>query len=485
MRAIASTASGLAKRAGIWRRLRVHHQGVRALLGRTRASAAAVLLAASLAVAGTPGCAGHEDRTKSALEALDRGAPRAAIAALDEELKVERPGDLPELKGDNALLLLDRGSIHQSVGEYRRSARDIGVADKAIDMLDLRRGAIDDIGKYLFSDDAGPYKAPAYEKLMINTMNLVNYLALGDLSGAKVEARRLAVVQKYVREHEEEKGLLGIGSYLSGFAFEASGDRSEALLFYDEALRYAQYRSLRDPLRVLTRGEPKSPGIDALVRGAEPLPPTSETGEGEILVVVGFGRVPQKVPKRIPVGLALTLVAGHMAPGDAARANALAAKGLVTWVNFPTLGPSRGSYAIPTFWLDGRPEMLEEALDVEHEVRKAWHKKEGTLILAAITRMIARAVAGEVAQAAGTAAAGKDGSPIGLLVGLATTATLTAVDTPDTRGWAALPARLAVARRRVPAGTHDVRLAARGQVKHVRVSVRPGGFVVVPHVVLR
>jgi uncharacterized protein len=446
-----------------------------------------VIAVAATVCSGLLGCAGHESRTATALNALDRGAPDEAIAALNAELGVADRADVPALVGDNALLLLDRGTVLQSVNDWKGSARDLGAADKAIDILDLSRGASSEIGKYLFSDNVGPYKAPAYEKLMVNTVNLVNYLALADTTGARVEARRLAVMQKYVREHEEEQGLLGIGSYLAGFAFEKGGDRDEALNYYDDALHHAQYASLRDPLRALTQGKKRSPGIDALVGEAGALAPTEETGEADLLIVIGFGRVPQKIPKRIPIGLALTLVADDISPNDRAQANELAAKGAVTWVNFPTLGPSKGGYSVPTFNLDGKPQSLEQALDVEAEVRAAWEKKEPTIILSAITRMMTRMAAGAITEGATKAAGGKDSgvAAVGLLLGLASTITLTALDTPDTRAWATLPARIALARLRVPAGEHEITLGARGEEKRVKVTLEKGGWALVPLMTLR
>jgi tetratricopeptide (TPR) repeat protein len=453
---------------------------LRPLTLRQRGLAAIFVAAASCS--GLLGCAGHESRVASALNALDRGAPEEAVAALDQELGVATRDELPALVGDNALLLLDRGTVLQSLDEWKASARDLEAADKAIDILDLSRGASADLGKYLFSDSAGPYKGPAYEKLMINTVNLVNYLALADTTGAKVEARRLAVMQKYVRDNEEEQGLLGLGSYLAGFAFEKGGDHDEALNHYDDALRHAQYGSLRDPLRALTQGKKRSNGIDALIGDAGPLAPVEETGEAELLIVIGFGRVPQKIPKRIPIGLALTLVAHDISPGDRDQANALAARGAVTWVNFPTLGPSKGSYAVPTFDLDGKAQKLEQALDVEAEVRAAWEKKEPTIILSAITRMVTRVAASAITEGATKAAGGKDSgvAALGLLLGLASSITLTALDTPDTRGWSTLPARLAVARLRVPAGEHVITLGARGEQKRVKVTLEKGGWALVP-----
>jgi hypothetical protein len=70
-------------------------------------------------------------------------------------------------------------------------------------------------------------------------------------------------------------------------------------------------------------------------------------------------------------------------------------------------------------------------------------------------------------------------SAIGMLAALVTQATLTAVDTPDTRSWATLPARIAVARVVLPAGRHVVRTSAQGVTRERTVELAENGFVVV------
>jgi hypothetical protein len=116
------------------------------------------------------GCAGHEARLTTALDALDRAAPEEAVAALNGELEVGSDTELPaDLEGDNALLLLDRATVLQSLDRYQDSARDFGAADKAIDLLDLSANAADEIGRYLFSESVARYRAPAFEKLLINS----------------------------------------------------------------------------------------------------------------------------------------------------------------------------------------------------------------------------------------------------------------------------------------------------------------------------
>src|SRR5262245_15140754 len=213
--------------------------------------AASLATAAALTLAG---CGGHELRTLPVRTALDAGQPRNAIQAVNEALGVKGDKELPkDLGGDNALLVLDRGTIQQSLTQFKLSQQDFQASDKAIDMLDLAHNAGDSIGEYVFSASAARYVAPPYEKLLINTLNMLNYLESADLAGAKVEARRMSVMQRYIKDElkETKNSIVGLGSFLAGFVYEKSGDADEALRYYDEALDYAAYPELAEPLKVL------------------------------------------------------------------------------------------------------------------------------------------------------------------------------------------------------------------------------------------
>jgi uncharacterized protein len=415
--------------------------------------------------------------------ALDAGDAKGAVKAVNEELEVASDKHLPkDIKGDNALLVLDRGSIQQGLVQFDLSKQDFEAADKAIDMLDLARNAGDSIGEYVFSSSSGKYQAPPYEKLMINTLDMINYLEQRDLNGARVEARRLSVMQKYYRDslNQPNNPVLGLGSLLAGFTFEKSGETDEALRYYDEALAFSGFSSLEDSVaRLAAQGSYRSPRLKALLeKRGESSEPAGDGGE--VLFVVGYGRVPHKVAERIPIGLALTLFADALSPNDVAGANKLAAQGLVTWINFPTLAPGRGNYSIPSVRLDNRFIQLEEAVNIDREVRTEWKKIEGKIIVSAITRMVARLLVGKGIEAA----AGRE-SVVGLLGSLAAQATLSALDTPDTRSWETLPARVAVARVRLPAGRHQVLLDARGWQRSQEIVVEKGGWQVVSLMALR
>ncbi len=472
----------------------------------SRWRAPTVLFAATLTLAG---CASHSDRTKEARSALDAGQPKRALELYNEALEVDGAEQLPkEISGDKILFVLDRAIVLQQLDRYELSSRDLQIADKQIEVLDLSRGAGADLGRYLFSDDTGPYRAPAYEKLMINTMNMVNYLVRADLNGGRIEARRLSVMQKYLADRKDPSlSLLGPGSYLSGFVFEKSGRAQEALRYYDEALQYGQYRSLHEPVRRLAESASfRSPRIRAILGNADPklAPPTPppvpedeksapersdppapakatppDTSElAEVLVIVSFGRVPAKIAKRVPIGLALTWVSGSLSPHDQNQASALAAQGLVTWVNYPELGKARGKYEIPQFAVDGRWQKLEGIVAVDREADLAWQSAKGAIVGSAITRLITRIAAGEVVRR------GSGGGALGMLLSLGTQASMVAADTPDTRSWSTLPARMAFGRVWLPPGTHSIWLGARGVGKTQRVSLKKGGYAVVNLTVL-
>jgi uncharacterized protein len=454
----------------------------------------ALWFAASLLAFPSLGCAGHSAHTLEARAALDRGDPKLALELYNKELDVKSGKELPPvLKGDKVLFVLDRSLIQQALSEYKWSSRDLEVADKKLEMLDFSKSAIEDVGKYLFSDDTGEYRAPPYEKLLVNTMNMVNYLSVHDLSGAKVEARRLAVMQEYFRnQRNDAAAMLAPGSYLAGFAFEKSGRGDIAIRYYDEALQFGALPSLVEPVRRLV-GETgysgkytgrflqmadanggglgqkvamEAPAQGELAPGVQPdelkpeaaidAPTSPEVADGELLVIVNYGRVPAKVAKRIPIGLALTYASLWLSAAQVTQANQLAAKGLVMWVNYPELEPTRGEPRAPSVKIDGKFFPVEEALDVEGETRKAYEQEKGRIMASAITRLIARALAGEAVQAASN----DDG--VGLLLNLGTQIALTSMDTPDTRSWSTLPARIGLVRAKLPPGPHQVEIQANG-----------------------
>jgi hypothetical protein len=129
-------------------------------LSLASAATLSVLLAAA-------GCAGYAGSVKEVRSSLLAGDKERALEMADKALEVDKPDELPQkLKGDNALLVVERATIKQGLEQYKASAVDFRASDKHLELLDLKNDTMGNIGKFLFSDDTTVYKAPAYEKLL-------------------------------------------------------------------------------------------------------------------------------------------------------------------------------------------------------------------------------------------------------------------------------------------------------------------------------
>ena len=200
------------------------------------------------------GCATYSDRTDAARDAVQRGDVAGGIGQLNRFLKVRKAEDLPSRwTKDYELVVLERATMLQAAGDYDLSARDFEVADKQLELLDIARDGAGKLGKYIYSDSATKYKTSPTEKLALNAMNLCNYLARGDLDGAKIEAKRFTVMRNYLRDYDPEHQHGAFGSYLAGFVYERLGQADEALRYYDEALQEREFSSLRGPIERLSQ----------------------------------------------------------------------------------------------------------------------------------------------------------------------------------------------------------------------------------------
>ena len=93
--------------------------------------------------------------------------------------------------------------------------------------------------------------------------------------------------------------------------------------------------------------------------------------------MIGYGRVPAKKALRIPIGLALTYGSMFMSAASASQANRLAAQGLVTWINMPTLPKPTRQYANPIVMIDQTSAPAEPMVAIDTEAVNAWEAHQG------------------------------------------------------------------------------------------------------------
>lgn len=389
---------------------------------RPHAARLALCAAALLAA-----CGGYAEGLAGARRALLEGRARDADAALTAALD---DGDAR----DRPLLLLERAVARQRAGEHAAAARDLMEADERLEVLDYTHATAQEVSRYLFSDDAAPYRAQPFEKLLVNALAAASSLAAERRDAAKVEARRLRVYRAFAEERRAASPSFAA-------ALDALG-----------------------PLCDLVAAAALPGGVGAGV----------PDGRAELLVLTSGGLVPHKRGARVPLGAAVVYMSsqGDLTEEERHRARALYARGAVKWLNFVELvhpapaPPPRPLWAHPA---GGEPLSAAPATSVHLDdlARRSFELARPKIFTSALTRLLTRAAVGGVSrEVTGRAAGGL----AGLLVGLAAEGALSAADTPDTRGWTSLPARLDAYWLRLPPG--EVELAWGGATR--RLSLRAG-----------
>jgi len=431
----------------------------------------------ALLVAST-GCATWAERSLAARRAAGAGDYVAAVYRMDYVLGVDSPDELPDdWKGDRPLAALERGVLLQALREYPSSARSLQAAESELELLDLRIDAIGALGEYLYSGSSHTYRTPPSERLALNPINLLNYLAVGDLDGAAVEARRFQVMREFLASLEVSSPEPdALGAYLAGFVFERSGEPARALRYYDEALANGDHPSLHAPIRRLAAlTAQRGPRVAALLADTPPAAAGSEAPRGELLIVLALGRVPHRVPARMPLGAAIGY-AGAIFTGDLGVLERSVTKVVV----YPQLVPSPSRIGAAVVRVDGRRVTLDRVAWLAEAVRSEYEAAKPKLIAAALTRLAARAAIAEGMRAAGR----QESHALGTLLALLTEGALVALDRPDTRSWTLLPARILAARVALAPGEHTVEVdytasgPGAGVVngRHMVISVPAGGF---------
>ena len=447
----------------------------------TRALLGAVL---ALCAAGLgSGCVvTYSEKMDVARELVARGDYETALKNVDSVLGLKSRDDMPEeWESETALGMLERASLLQAIGDYDRSARDISAAEAELEYLDLTKDTVGKLAKYIYSDAAEVYRIVPTEQLALSGLNMINYLAKGDLAGARVEARRFTVTTNYLAQAAPDRSHAPFLSYLAGFIYEHLGSTEEAMRYYDEALQRKGFDSLRDPVARLAKRTPyRGKAITQFLTAnpsADGSPPPPNTGE--LLVVVGLGRVPYKVPERLAIGAAIGIAAAWITWNTS-----VLERSAMKFIIYPKLVPSGSRARGAAVTVDGKQVPAQLASNLGAAIEHEYEEMKPKIIAAALTRLAARAGAAEAARAV----AKKNTSEGGTLAALAVEGFLASRDEPDTRSWNFLPNAMVVARVRVPAGKRKVLVMvdADAKLQHVYdVEIPAGGFAVLPVMELR
>lgn len=474
----------------------------------TRVGGLRLLVLAGFAVLAGAGCArlfSHYDIAPNGLSRRDDRLRRLLASGHADSAFARVAADADAAPDDELLRALYAGLLAHYAGAYDSSNAALQrAADLAEDRYtkSLSRAAL----SLVSGDQTLPYEPGWTERLLIHYYGALNRLRQDDLEGAAVEARRLA----FLLERESERGrdgrsapMLALLRYFTGVVFEAAGERGDADVAYRNALTLAARGddlpveaplpdSLGEVVVVVEQAFVAHRVEQAVVVPLHPVEVawlTGADGDRRAATIAAVGaRVVARVLAETTArpwyhGRPPTLYVELPPDEYFERACARGAAG-------PVEAPARGDTA-------GAPLRCPGAGENPYLLRIAWpayrledEPEAGLRVLAADsvaeplrfaanlsdavardfdderTLRIARTVARAVSKLALTKGVehnvGGDEEWVGRLLGALANVGTALLEQADTRSWQLLPARIGIARLRLPPGEHRIALERAG-----------------------
>lgn len=427
----------------------------------------------------------------------------------------------PLAPSDRLLRALQQAVMFHEMGEYARSNELLAWAEVEAE-LRYTRSLTREAASLLINDRVLAYTPPAGELAMIPYYGMLNHLALRNLDGAAVEARKaVALLERLDHEPVEECNRNGMIQYVAGLVQEAAGDTNDAVV----SLRQAE-RSLREcegspgrPAATVAEDLYRLARATGLVEVADSVAERysldtdardpGSAGLGELLVIVEQGFVAHRTQDALHIPIPDDDLE-HLDDEDgAARLAARISRELLLgqdprWRHHRwRYGRSAwadaldGAYILrlawPTYRLEAnRPrevrvgvnEVLAQPVPfgnlsvvMREELADERPEMLTRLLLRGLTKyLITREVEEKVEE--------KHGETAGFILGRIANIAGNQLEQADTRSWSLLPDRISLLRLRLPAGTHEIRLETIGESGESRVrslgtiTLQPGGLLV-------
>jgi len=397
---------------------------------------------------------------------------------------------------DRTLYMLERGRVSQLQGEPDVSVKDFALAIKTESIADEKAvvSASDTAAKgaaLITNDNAIPYRAASYERVMMHHYQAINYLMKKDLEGAGVEVRRAALEQRDALErhnkevaeaenkarekkydpsrHNEQvnrrfAAMYAAASdvknsfqnaytfYLSGLIYEKLGEPNDAYIDYKKALEiFPDNPVLHKDLLRLAKLLGFREDYDIFEKKFGQQVSSSGIKQGDVVILYEEGYVPVKDQVGIPLGTHNTI---HT----------------VAFPVYRDISSHRGALTLNTTAGD----ILKTSLicDFRALAVKDLQEKMTGIIIRQVLRLIAkngvRKTADEHLGPAGAIAA--------ILFNLIS-------EQADRRSWLTLPRNAQILRVSLPVGQQMLRInAANGKKDQINIDVKENGLSII-HVV--
>jgi len=380
------------------------------------------------------GCASYSSSFQRIELLLAQQKPQEALLELEK---------YPASGTDKLLYLLDKAMLQRMSGLYAESNTTFELAKKHIETLS-GTSLIEQAGALAINDSALSYEGEDYEQVALHLYGALNYIALGQLDEARVEALQVDQRFKELAEGDSEYVEDAFSRYLAGLIYEAEGELDNAMIAYRKAYQaYTKHGEkqgvdsplfLRQDLLRLSRAlglinEFEKYKAEFKIENAQDFKVSRK--RGEVVLLLHTGLAPIKRSESIFVNT-----------ND----------GVPIRISMPVY-QSRPSFITGAVLKVGEVSQPTDLVDnIDAIARSSLESHKAAIIARLIARAIAKNAISDNAKQQG-----------GELAGFLTDVAMMATETADTRSWLTLPKHIYLSRLKLEPGSYAASLSLLGR----------------------
>ena len=376
-------------------------------------------------------CATYSERVNDVYLQLSQQQPAAALQALD---KAKGP------RRDRLAYLLNRAILLRMTQDYTASNAALEQAKRLIDEYSPI-SISEQVGALAVSETLTSYDGEPHEQVLVHLYAALNYLELGQLDEARVEALQVnLLLQTFADKHKNVYAEDPFADYLTAMIYEELGEWSDAMIAYRDA--YKTYQRLAGPLGLSMPDYLKHD----LLRLSQRMGLNDEYRQYQEQFGDDSGLTFTELEQQ---GELVFILHNGLAPTKEQRGSRAidAASGRLVSIALPVYISNYMHATRAEARIDDRQLALADMTDIEAMARKT--------LEAEIPMLTARAVARAVLKDNAVRRVEEDKGPMaGLIANIAAAAT----EVADTRSWWTLPHDIMMLRTPLPAGHYQLNI---------------------------
>jgi len=343
---------------------------------------------------------------------------------------------------DEFLFEFDLGLLYHYNQDYRQSTKHLANAEQILEDL-YTRSVTNEAAAILTNDNVRPYRSYPFEEQWLHKVQILNYLALGEIDGAVVQSRRALLAVQALREKEDKKFKeSGTLQYLIALSFERQKSLDDARIAYDNAKKNFENNNYTPSLA----GQIPENEQEIIIVGYAGLSPIlgenkfwgTYAPDGALVLYYKDAYGKQQTTVLAAIGLG----------------GGISGRTMTVQFAVPKMVERPSQTSVFSVSINGKQSLTEEFSNSRNSLKKDLDNEENIMLLRTAGRVIARTIAASKAKNKMQTGNGL----VDLALNIGTDIATGALEEADLRLGSAMPKTIQIARIPVEPGKHTVKI---------------------------